>query len=134
MIQEDFINFIQEFNIDGSIARELNETFIALIPKCVDPEMMRDFRPISLVRSMHKVLAKVLANRLKRVINSVISDSQMTFVKHRQIIDSFVIKKEIIHSWKKDNEEGLLVKLNFEKVYDSVNHSYLDSIMECMGF
>ncbi|KAK3221844.1 hypothetical protein Dsin_008869 [Dipteronia sinensis] len=125
MIKEDFMKFSNEFHNDGYIVRELNKSFIALIPKYSNQESMRDFRPISLVGSMYKVLAKVLANRLKRVMNLVISDSQIAFVYHRQIIDSFAIAEEIIHSWKKDKAWGLLVKLNFEKAYNSVDHSYL---------
>ncbi|KAK3198236.1 hypothetical protein Dsin_021651 [Dipteronia sinensis] len=58
----------------------------------------------------------------------------MVFVKNRQIIDSFAIANEIIHSWKSDSREGLVVKLDFEKAYDNVDHSFLDFVMELMGF
>ncbi|KAK3182850.1 hypothetical protein Dsin_030136 [Dipteronia sinensis] len=77
----------------------------ALIPKIRKPMTMRDFRPISLVGALCKVLAKVLANRLKRVMDSVIGDSQMAFTKICQILDIVVIAKEVIHKWKK-NKEG----------------------------
>ncbi|KAK3219223.1 hypothetical protein Dsin_013193 [Dipteronia sinensis] len=98
VIQGDFMKFIHEFHKDGSIVKDLNKTFVALIPKCSHPETMKDFRPISLVGSMYKLLAKVLANRLKVVMNSVIEEYQMAFVKDRQILDSFVVAEEIIHS------------------------------------
>ncbi|KAK2650616.1 hypothetical protein Ddye_018105 [Dipteronia dyeriana] len=90
--------FIREFYRNGNIVKDLNKTFVALIPKCSNPETMSDYRPISLMGSMYKILAKVLANRLKVVMNSVIGDYQMAFVKDRHILDSFVIAKEIIHS------------------------------------
>ncbi|KAK0601643.1 hypothetical protein LWI29_026061 [Acer saccharum] len=67
-------------------------------------------------------------------MNSVIGENQMAFVRGRQIMDSFVVAEEIIHSWRKDKEGGLLVKLDFEKAYDSVDHSFLDFILEEMGF
>ncbi|KAK2634504.1 hypothetical protein Ddye_029296 [Dipteronia dyeriana] len=95
---------------------------------------MRDFRPISLVGSMYKILAKVLSNRLKFVMNSVIGENQMTFMKNRQIFDSFIVPEEIIHSWRKDKIEGLFVKLDFKKAYNSVDHSFLDDIMKSIGF
>ena len=96
---------------------------------------MSDFRPISLVGSMYKVLAKVLANRMKKVISSVIKEAQMAFVSNRQILDSFVIAEEIIHHWKKGMVGGgLMVKLDFEKAYDSLDHSFLDDMMKEMGF
>ncbi|KAK2654436.1 hypothetical protein Ddye_014292 [Dipteronia dyeriana] len=66
------IDFIKEFHSNEDIVKSLNNTFLALIPKCSKPDSMSDFRPISLVGSMYKILAKVLANLLKMVLNSVI--------------------------------------------------------------
>ncbi|KAK2635495.1 hypothetical protein Ddye_030287 [Dipteronia dyeriana] len=83
-----------------------------------------DFRPISLVGSLYKLLAKVLASRLKRVMNSIIGDSQMAFIKNRQITDCLMIANEVIHKWKRDKVGGLLVKIDFEKAYDCVDHSF----------
>ncbi|KAK3210668.1 hypothetical protein Dsin_015374 [Dipteronia sinensis] len=100
----------------------------------LNPASMGEFRPISLVGTVYKILAKDLANRFKRVMNSVIGEYQMTFVKGCRIIDSFVIAEEIINHWKRENEGGLVVKLNFEKAYDSVDHGFLDSMLEMMGF
>ena len=102
--------------------------------KRANPESMRDYRPISLVGSFYKILAKVLANRMKFVMNSVIGENQMAFVNNRQILDSFVIAEEVIHSWRNDKVGGLVVKLDFEKAYDSVDHSFLDATLEDMGF
>ena len=67
------MNFLREFYSDGSVIRDLNKTFITLIPKILKLETTKDYRPISLVGSMYKLLAKVLSNRLKRVMNSVIA-------------------------------------------------------------
>ncbi|KAK3227785.1 hypothetical protein Dsin_007647 [Dipteronia sinensis] len=106
VIQHDFMNFINEFYRDGSIVKEVNQSFIALIPKVGKPNLMTDFRPISLVGAMYKILVKVLAIRIKKVMNSVIGASQMAFVNNRQIVDSFVIAEEIIHKWKGDKEGG----------------------------
>ncbi|KAK3220389.1 hypothetical protein Dsin_014359 [Dipteronia sinensis] len=83
---------------------------------------------------MYKVLAKVLANRLKKVMDSIIGPTQMAFVKGHQIIDSVVIAEEIIHSWKRDESGGLLLKLDFKKAYNSVDHDFLEAMMVQMGF
>ncbi|KAK2635518.1 hypothetical protein Ddye_030310 [Dipteronia dyeriana] len=90
-IKEDYMKFISEFHKDERIVKDLNRTFIALVPKVGKPETMKDFRPISLVGSLYKVLAKVLANRLRKVLDSIIGELQMAFVQNRQITDSFVI-------------------------------------------
>ncbi|KAK3199072.1 hypothetical protein Dsin_022487 [Dipteronia sinensis] len=101
VIREDFMRFIKEFHKDGALVKDLNNTFLTLIPKTLNPVSIGDFRPISLIGAMYKILAKVLANRIKKVMHSIIGESQMAFVKGRQIIYSFVIAEEIINMWKK---------------------------------
>ncbi|KAK2651321.1 hypothetical protein Ddye_018810 [Dipteronia dyeriana] len=128
------MNFIYEFHMNASVIKDLNRVFIALIPKVQFPDSIKDFRPNSLVSSMYKVLAKVLASRLRKITNSIIGETQMAFISHRQIFDSFVIAEETVHKWRKDKEGGLLVKLDFEKAYDSVDHCFLDFMMDGMGF
>jgi hypothetical protein len=75
----DVMRFISEFHRNGKLTKGLNSTFIALIPKVESPQRPNDFGPISLVRSLYKILDKVLANRLRLVIGSVISESQWLF-------------------------------------------------------
>ena len=74
---------------------------------------MNDYRPIFLVGSLYKVLAKLLANRLRSVIGSVISDSQSAFVKGGQILDGILVANEIVDEAKKLNKNLLLFKVDF---------------------
>ncbi|RVW71679.1 Transposon TX1 uncharacterized 149 kDa protein [Vitis vinifera] len=97
-------------------------------------EDLREFRPISLVGSVYKLLAKVLANRLKSVMGEVISDSQQAFVHGRQILDAVLIANEALDSRLKDNVPGLLLKLDIEKAFDHVNWNFLIDVMSRMGF
>jgi hypothetical protein len=80
-IKVDFLRFVMEFHRNGRLPKGVNTTFIALIPKIDSPQRLNDFRPISLVGCMYKVLANILANRLRAVIGSAVSDSQSAFVK-----------------------------------------------------
>ena len=73
----------KEFYQHSKFEKSLNATFIALIPKKNGDSDIRDFRPISLVGSVYKILAKVLANRLKEVLDQLISESQNSFVGGR---------------------------------------------------
>jgi hypothetical protein len=82
-LKGDVMRFISEFHRNGKLTKGLNSTFIALIPKMDSPQRLNDFRHISLVGSLCKILVKVLANRLRLVIGSVMSESQTTFVKDR---------------------------------------------------
>lgn len=81
LVKDDFMQFLVDFHLNGKLIKGVNSTFIALIPKVNSPQRLNDYRPISLVGCLYKVLAKVLANRLRNVIGSVVSDSQSAFIK-----------------------------------------------------
>jgi len=128
------MRFVSEFHCNGKLTKGINNTFIALIPKVDSPQELNDFRPISLVGSLYKILAKVLANRLRLVIGSVISEMQTTFVKNRQILDGILIPNEMVDDARKSQKELLLFKVDFEKAFDSVDWGYLDVVMGIMLF
>ena len=74
----------------------MNATFISLIPKKYDAIEVRDFRPISLIGGVYKIIAKVLANRLKMVLGDIVHESRNAFVKGKQILDSVLIANGIL--------------------------------------
>ena len=94
---------------------------MVLIPKKGGAEDIGDFKPISLLGGLYKLLVKVLANRLKKVIGKVVSPAQNAFVMGRQILDASLIVNEVIDSWQKRKEKGVICKLDIEKAYDSMN-------------
>nr|GEW24487.1 RNA-directed DNA polymerase, eukaryota, reverse transcriptase zinc-binding domain protein [Tanacetum cinerariifolium] len=87
LVKSDVIAFVQDFLNTSTMPKGCNSSFIALIPKISNPMVVSDFRPISLIGAQYKIIAKVLANRLAKVIDVVISCEQTAFVKHRQILD-----------------------------------------------
>ncbi|RVW54967.1 Transposon TX1 uncharacterized 149 kDa protein [Vitis vinifera] len=103
-------------------------------PKKGGAEDLRDYRPISLVGGLYKILAKVLANRLKKVVSKVVSSAQNAFVEGRQILDAALIANEAIDSMLKGDEAGVLCKLDLEKAYDHFNWDFLMLVMQKMGF
>jgi len=105
-----------------------------LIPKVNSPQRLNDFRPISLIGCLYKVLAKVLANRLRQVVGSVVFESQSAFIKGKQILDGILIANEVVDEAKRLNKELLVFKVDFEKTYDSVDLRYLDAVMSKMNF
>ena len=73
VVKVDIMKLFKEFHDKGSFVKSLNSTFIVLIPKKGEVEELKDFRLISLVGSIYKWIAKVLANRLKRVVGKVVN-------------------------------------------------------------
>lgn len=94
----EVVAFFYEFHATKRFMKGLNSTFLVLIPKKGRDENIKDFRSISMVRSLNKLLAKVLANRLKEVMNKLVLDFQQAFVEGRQILDASLIAKEAINS------------------------------------
>jgi len=133
-MKDDFMRFVSEFHHNRRLTKGINATFIALIPKVSSPQRLNHFRPISLLGCLYKVLAKILANRLRAVIGSVVSDSQSTFVKGKQILDGILVANEAVDETHHLKKEMLLFKVDFEKAYDSVDLSYLDMVMQKMNF
>ncbi|GJS33617.1 RNA-directed DNA polymerase, eukaryota, reverse transcriptase zinc-binding domain protein [Tanacetum coccineum] len=111
-----------------------NSSFITLIPKVSNPIHITDFRPISLIGIHYKIIAKVLVNRLSRLINKIVSPEQTTFIVNRQILDGPLILSEVIDWYKKRKKKMLLFKVDFEKAFDSVRWRYLDFMLCNLGF
>ncbi|XP_057803173.1 uncharacterized protein LOC131018471 [Salvia miltiorrhiza] len=134
ILKEDIMKVMGEFHSHGSLARGCNPSFLVLIPKKDSASCLKDYRPISLINCMYKVLAKVLAGRLKQVMNFIISDSQSAFIEGRFILDGVIVLNEIIDESKKRKKGTLLFKVDFAKAYDTVDWSFLDIMMGKMRF
>ena len=112
----------------------MNASFLSLIPKKCNVVNIKDFRPISLVGSVYKLLSKVLANRLRVVLDKLISETQNSFVGGRQILDSVLIANECLDGRLKSRIPGVACKLDIEKAYDLVNWEALFYLLDQMGF
>lgn len=134
VMKGDLINFMKDFHRNCKLVRGLNSSFITLVPKKENPMGLLDFRPISLVGSVYKVLTKVLSKRLKAVLPSVISETQSAFLRGRNILDGVLIANKVVNGWKKSKKKGVIIKLHFEKAYDSVNWGCLHSMLLNFGF
>lgn len=96
-------------------------TYIALIPKREGADQLSDFRPVSLVGSIYKIISKCLAQRLKEVLLVLISREQGAFLQGKTMADGVLCANELIDGVIRDEKPGVLCKLDLEKAYDHVN-------------
>lgn len=137
VVKTDIVKMVKYFFSRGYILRELNNTDIALIPKVDDPTVLKGFRPISLCNVCYKIISKVIANRLKRVIDNIISRFQSAFIKGRQINDNILLASELmtfIHKARRHKSNWCALKLDMAKAYDKVSWNFLTTVMKKMNF
>lgn len=118
----------------GKASKAVWASFLTLIPKNNSPQGLNEFRPISFIGCLYKMIDKVLAGRLKNVLHKVISESQNAFLSGRHILDGVVVVNEVIDLAKRRNRGCLALKADFEKAYDSVSWSYVEYMLTRMGF
>jgi len=136
LIHEDLYQCIFEFFRNGRLLKQINHTFIALIPKIENPSQTHHFQPISLCSTVYKIIAKILVNRLRPLLSKIISPVQSTFVPGRSIHDNILITHEIMHKFKvlKGKTEWVALKLDMEKAYDRLECDFIEECLKRLGF
>ena len=136
VVGNSVIKAVQNFFVSGKMLKEVNNTFIVLIPKVSNPSTITHFRPISLCNTIYKVISKLLVARLREVLPRLISPAQSAFIPGRWIAENQLIVQEILHSFKKRKVKGgfVAVKLDLQKAYDRVNWSFLVKVLQQFGF
>lgn len=121
----------------GNMPDGWNDTIIALISKVEVPESMTELRPINLCNLLYNIVSKVLSNRLKIILQDIISPTQSTFVPGHLISDNILTAYEMTHYLKNKREGNVryaAIKLDMSKSYDRVEWSFLRDIMLKIGF
>lgn len=132
----EVIHSVQNFFRFGHMLKEVNNSFIVLIPKVPNPTFVNQFRPISLCNTVYKIISKLLVARIRLVLSKLVSLCQSAFILGRWIAENQVVVQELFHSFKRQKVKGgfVAMKLDLQKTYDRVNWGFLRTVLHMFGF
>ncbi|CAN1141001.1 LINE-1 retrotransposable element ORF2 protein [Linum perenne] len=135
VVKVDLILAVRRFFEKCSQPKYVNSILLALIPKKFNAADMKDYRPISCCNVIYKVISKVLASRLSKVLPSIISPAQNAFIKGRYIGDGILLAHELLKGY---NHSGIsprcAMKIDLMKAFDSVEWLFVFETLKAMNF
>lgn len=136
MFKLPITNFVNMVFDSGKIPYDVLEAFITLIPKKERPENASDFRLITILNIIYKIVTKVLVNRLRPFMKEFIGSYQNSFLRGRSTLDNIILTQEIVHGMnrKKEKKGAMILKLDLQKTYYSLDWDFLDLILKEFEF
>ena len=129
------INSLKYALVTNEMSIEQRRGIISLIPKKEKNRMfLKNWRPISLLNTDYKLLAKILASRLQNVLPDIINDDQTGYLKNRYIGQNIRLLEDVSFFTTKENIPGIIFSIDFEKAFDSVNWNFLYKTLKFFNF
>lgn len=126
---------VKEFFRNGTLLKDLNTTFIALIPKNPKACSLGDYRPISCCNLVYKIITKIIANRVKPLLKRCISPNQTAFQKGKNLGENVLLDIELIRNYQKSNcPKASMLKVDIRKAFDTVCWDFVNKILEAQSF
>ncbi|XP_028551780.1 uncharacterized protein LOC110101382 [Dendrobium catenatum] len=126
---------IRSFFIKGFLPKGVKSTALAIVPKHKNASSISDYRPIALCNVLYKIIAKILAAKLKPVMNWIVKDNQAGFVNSRVSTDNILLANDILyHAGKRGGDNIFCAKLDIKKAFDSVSRQFLLARLAQKGF
>ncbi|XP_022002776.1 uncharacterized protein LOC110900170 [Helianthus annuus] len=135
IVGDEVSKAVIDFFATGKLLRELNHTLIVLIPKTPSPSVVTDYRPIACCNVLYKCISKIVADRIKGVLNDIVSVNQSAFVPGRKISDNILLTQELMHNYHRNiGPPKCAFKVDIQKAYDTVDWAFLKNILVGFGF
>ncbi|GJW04780.1 RNA-directed DNA polymerase, eukaryota, reverse transcriptase zinc-binding domain protein [Tanacetum coccineum] len=126
---------VKEFFYSSKLLGEFNANLISLIPKLQTPLKITNYRPIACCNVVYKCISKVITNRLKEGLGSIVDSNQSAFIPGRQISDNIFLAQEFMHGYGcKGGAQRCAFKVDIKKAYDTVNWEFLKIALQRFGF
>jgi hypothetical protein len=117
-VKDDHMALFREFHIGDLPLYSLNFGMIILLPKCREAAKIQQYKPICLLNVSFMIFTKVVMNSVTKIAQKVISPSQMAFLPGTNIMEGAIVLHETIHEMHQKKQNDLILKIDFEKVYD----------------
>lgn len=128
-ISHDVLNADLSFLNGGHLLREMNETYITIIPNTSRPESVAEFRTISLCNTSYKIISKCLVRRLKTIMKEITGDFQNAFIPGRLLSDNCHMAHGMMNSMKRMKKEkrmAAVLKVDLNKAYERISWDFLE--------
>ncbi len=134
LIKDLVMGMISETFQHGELPYSMRKALLALLFKKGDSTLLKNYRPISLTNYDYKIICFTLTNRLQKVIKTLIHDDQTGYIKGRYIGTNARLIQDYFEHCEKFDVPGILLFLDFEKAFDSVEWNFMISVLERFNF
>lgn len=119
-LKSEIMQILHGFHDCSLDLRSMNKANVVMVPKIDSPQLVGDFRPISIINLIPKFISKILSNRLRLKMPGLISERQTAFIRGRQIADNFVATREVLQHIRQSGKPAVFLKLDFAKAFDTI--------------
>ena len=121
VVKAEVLGIPDELYAGNRRIERINKSYLFLLPKCLGAVRVGDFHPVSLSNSIYLIIVKVLANRIREVIDELVDPFQLTFIPGLQLVDSPIMAEDIITEWRRSATKGFLWNVDFAKAFISTD-------------
>eukprot|EP00253_Pinus_taeda_P007194 PITA_07194 len=115
IVKHDILDVVEDSRENKIVLKALNTSFISLIPKQDNAMTPNRFRPIALCNVVYKIISKIIANRFKPLLPTLVYEEKTGYVEGRKILNDIIQTHKVVHSLKRNRQSGMIMQLDLEK-------------------